>query len=187
MADQPDILSAEEWRDVAGFEDAYEVSSHGNVRSKVRDVQFRNRWGKSVTHRRGGHLLKFRYDRGGYRRVCLYREGEPNHIFVHRLVCAAFVGPQPTKGHEVNHKDCVRTNNRADNLEWVTRQINALHRARVGKSSSGENNPNVKLSRAKVQEIRVLIEAGFSGYDIAKSFGVSQSMVSCIKTFKNWQ
>lgn len=43
--------------------------------------------------------------------------------FVHSLVLEAFVGPCP-EGFECNHKDRNRSDNRLENLEWVTHQDN---------------------------------------------------------------
>ena len=42
-------------------------------------------------------------------------------IQVHRIVATAFLGPEPSKTHEVDHKDTNRRNNRPENLRWVTR------------------------------------------------------------------
>lgn len=46
---------------------------------------------------------------------------------VHRLVCEAFHGPSPFEGAVVNHKDKDKTNNRPENLEWITVQQNIEH------------------------------------------------------------
>lgn len=59
----------------------------------------------------------------GYMNVAL--SGEP--YTVHRLVARAFI-PNPCNKPCVNHKDGDRTNNRADNLEWVTYEENEAHK-----------------------------------------------------------
>lgn len=46
---------------------------------------------------------------------------------VHILVCAAFHGPSPGNGYEVNHIDGNKHNNLPSNLEWVTRGENIAH------------------------------------------------------------
>lgn len=52
--------------------------------------------------------------------------------YVHRLIASAFV-PNPHDKPEVNHIDGNRGNNRADNLEWVTRSENILWSYKTGR------------------------------------------------------
>ncbi|MDM8538717.1 HNH endonuclease signature motif containing protein [Desulfobacterales bacterium HSG17] len=47
-------------------------------------------------------------------------------IRVHQIVATAFLDPQPSKGHIVDHIDTNRQNNRPENLRWVTRLENIL-------------------------------------------------------------
>ena len=61
---------------------------------------------------------------GGYRSASISGK---NHA-VHRLVALAFLPPPPSETHtQVKHKDGDPANNRADNLEWVTRSENVRH------------------------------------------------------------
>jgi HNH endonuclease/NUMOD1 domain len=53
-------------------------------------------------------------------------------FYVHRLICLAFFGPSDGIKTDVNHKDGVKTNNRADNLEWVTPKENSVHAWETG-------------------------------------------------------
>jgi hypothetical protein len=58
--------------------------------------------------------------KNGYFSVCA--QGHRN-LLVHRLVLETFVGPCPD-GFECNHKNRDRTDNRLENLEWVTHRDN---------------------------------------------------------------
>lgn len=94
------------WKPVPGFV-KYEVSNLGRVRRCVP--------GRST---RIGKVLKPQ-PKNGYFTVLLSGPNGFKHRSVHRLVAAAFLGPCPD-GYEVNHKDRVRSNNRLDNLEYMT-------------------------------------------------------------------
>ena len=69
-----------------------------------------------------------------YEIVSYYENGKQNHAYVHRLVASAFI-PNPGKLPEVNHKNGDTHDNRAENLEWVTRKENANHAVSIGLSN----------------------------------------------------
>lgn len=69
----------------------------------------------------------------GYKKVLIRDNGQGRTVFVHRLVALAFV-PNPDNKPQVNHKDGNKTNNRPENLEWVTLDENMRHRSKVLKS-----------------------------------------------------
>ena len=102
----------EEWRPIEGYEDKYEVSSYGKVKS------LRNKYG---TYRE--KILKFGKRQDGYLYVNLCKEGKIKTCLVHRLVCQAFL-ENPNNYTCVNHKDENPSNNCVDNLEWCTYQYN---------------------------------------------------------------
>ena len=99
--------SEEQWRDVLEFP-SYQVSDCGRVRSA-----------------RG--VMKPQIGRSGYPKVLLTINGLRYSRSIHRLVALAFV-PGWFEGAEVNHKNGVKIDNRAENLEWVTRSQNIQHR-----------------------------------------------------------
>lgn len=121
-----DNLMNEIWKDVAGYEGLYEISNLGRVRSK-------------------NGILKPQKRQHGYLGIMLYGKGGHKRGFrtfsVHRLVAEAFI-PNPNGYPEVNHIDEDKTNNRADNLEWVSRIQNCHHgtalERRVAKQINGK-------------------------------------------------
>ena len=115
-------MKNEEWRDVAGYEGLYQVSSEGRVKSLERKGCKRER------------ILKPIDDGRGYLRVDLYAGGKRKRFKVHRLVCQAF-HDNPDNKPQVNHINEDKTDNRACNLEWSTRIENCNHGTRNERSA----------------------------------------------------
>ena len=111
----------EEWRPVVDFEDYYEVSSYGDIRSLDREVY---RVTGSFTKK--GKLLTANITPKGYCRIQLTAPGVKRSMFVHRIVAEAFI-PNPDLKPEVNHKDGDKRNNFVGNLEWATESENQKH------------------------------------------------------------
>ena len=63
----------------------------------------------------------------GYRRLSIKRKGKRKHFAIHRLVAIAFI-PNPENKRQVDHIDNDKSNNRVDNLRWVSNQENSNYR-----------------------------------------------------------
>ena len=120
----------EVWKDIKGFEDIYQVSNRGNVRSLSRIQRDKN--GRCVRHK--GKLLISQPNSSGYMRVQLKLNGMGKYFFVHRLVALHFVdNPDPERCTIVNHIDSNYLNNSSDNLEWTTIYGNNHHAIENGR------------------------------------------------------
>ena len=118
----------ETWRDVLGYEGAYEVSDLGNVRSVTRWVPYGRH--KGMTYK--GRSLKLTLIKNGYLTVKLAFAGLTRTTYVHEIVLKAFEGPRPyteARG-EIRHLDGVKTNNVLSNLKYGTINENAADRVR---------------------------------------------------------
>lgn len=113
---------------IKGYEGLYEVSDEGSVRSVDREVVGSD--GTTYPFK-GKEIAPSAHKDLKYLQVSLWKNGKGTSFYVHRLVCAAF-HPNPACFKEVNHIDGCRSNNRAANLEWVSRQGNAQHAVRTG-------------------------------------------------------
>ena len=128
----------EEWRPVQDYEESYEVSNLGRVKSLDRYIMK----GKYPIHRKG-KILKLIEDGHGYMYVCLANDGIQHQRLVHVLVATAFI-PKPNSKLEVNHIDGNKKNNAVSNLEWVTHKYNIQH--------SFETGLHPKLSKDRLLE-----------------------------------
>lgn len=66
-----------------------------------------------------------RATKNGYMRVCMRQNSTGKRVdrYIHRLVAEYFI-PNPFNKKYVNHINCLRYDNRAENLEWVTAKEN---------------------------------------------------------------
>lgn len=118
-----------EWRDIPGFEDDYQVSSDGQIRSKDRIRKYYNsRFNKTCSMHLKGKLRAQTDSHDGYKEVHLQRSDTNQSYYArtHRLVAMAFI-PNPQNKPQVNHIDGNKQNNCVDNLEWVTAAENTQH------------------------------------------------------------
>lgn len=107
----------EVWKDIKGYEGAYQVSNLGNVKSLRRE--------HPVNKCCRDRILKPQTQRG-YSRVMLWSGVDSRWESVHRLVAEAFL-QNPENKQQVNHIDGNKRNNCVSNLEWVTPSENVRH------------------------------------------------------------
>ena len=104
------------WKDIPGYENTYQASNMGRIRSCDRIIREYTLDGVLVDEKiRQGHILKSSLNKKGYPVVGLYTFGKVKVIAVHILVVRAFYGIQPDN-IEIHHIDHDRTNNNIDNL-----------------------------------------------------------------------
>jgi len=170
----------ERWKPIARF-NGYMVSNYGRVKSLGRVT--RNTSGKPQTVKE--RFLKPYVEKStGYPRVSLWADGSHTKIYIHTLVAAAFI-PNPKDKPQVNHRDSNRTNNHANNLEWVTPLENIQHAMNNGRMIAppihiGESHPKTTLKETDIKKIRAMSTEGIKYPAIAKMFSVSSVTVGRI-------
>ncbi len=153
---------------------------------------FCNKSGDIFTNKRTGILKKMKRspDRNGYLRVTLVGRGStPSH----RLILETFVGP--SNGLQCNHINGKKSDNRLENLEWVTckqnidHSINVLLQKRTGRTNwdqDGTKNIKAKISDDDVRSIRALKASGLFDREIAEKFPISRCQINKIVNGRNW-
>lgn len=168
------------WKKIPGYEDIYDVSSTGDVRS------WYGKYGNKTFISEKSKLFKQAVSVKGYNFVVLSKKDNRRTINVHRLVAVLFI-KNPENKPCVNHINGVKTDNRVENLEWVTYQENTNHAIDNDLIKRGERNETSKLTRNDVLDIRNTYMLGcFNQKEIAKAFNITRSNVSAIITERSW-
>ena len=169
----------ERWKPIYGSK-FYDISSEGNVR--INDAIGMRKDGKSYHVK--SQPKKPYTTKCGYSIVSLGWD-VPGRYLVHRLVMEMFNPKDGMEHLQVNHIDGVKSHNSLSNLEWATREENMQHAMRTGLWTplyASETNPNTKLHKEEIDRIREMLQEGkTSQHEIAKQFGVSDTVVSDIK------
>lgn len=171
-------LDFEVWKPIPEYEGLYEVSNYGRVRRLAGSPKCNKT-----------RILNPPLSAYGYRFIFLWKKGIEDSFYVHRLVLAAFIGPRPD-GLEVNHKNGNKSDNRLENLEYVTRHQNEMHSlyvlGNITKIRHGEMHKDAKLTETKVREIRAQI--GKVGVrELGRRYGVDQRVIRDIRDRKTWK
>jgi len=94
----------------------YEINELGEVRNKTTGVM------KKSTMKSTGY---WKYD--------LYKNNNKKYLYIHRLIALHFIS-NPDNLPQVDHINGIRTDNRIENLRWVTNQQNQWNRNSKGYS-----------------------------------------------------
>ena len=106
------------WKDIKGYEGAYQISNWGRVKSLSQKQELI----------RKPHLNK----KKGYVGINLFKDGKRVFHLIHRLVAKQFI-PNPNNYPEVNHIDEIKHNNFDWNLEWCSCEYNVNYGEGIAK------------------------------------------------------
>lgn len=166
----------ERWKDIEGYDGIYQVSTAGRVRSITRKVH---------NYMKPGRYMRQNKKENGYLYLGLRKPDGTmlKHVYVHRLVAEAFV-PNPDGLTQVNHKNFDKTDNRAENLEWVTPQENILHfreSALAAKYDSKKARTLINKSLQYILDYKDIVcekyRSGLSVESVAEEVGIGRDKV----------
>ena len=133
---------ADDWKAVLGYEGLYVVNSCGVVKSLGRSLTRKD--GRS--YNREERVLTQHPDTKGYMKVHLCKDGKTKNAFVHRIVAQAFI-PNPDNLPQVNHINEDKSDNRVENLEWVTCRENVNHGTGIFRNALARSVPVIRISQ----------------------------------------
>ena len=158
------------WKDIEGYEDLYQVSNYGRVRSLDRYITSKKNGNTRIFY---GKIMKpQKAIRDGYICVMLSKDSNKKYAKVHRLVAQAFIR-NPDNLPEVNHKDEDKLNNCVWNLEWCTRSYNENYGTKRERGWDTRGRRSVEA----YNENNEIIATFPSITDAAKSFGVQRCTI----------
>jgi hypothetical protein len=171
----------EQWLSCPNYEDSYEVSSLGRVRSIDRVSGSR----PGITK---GKILTQTANRKKYLEVRLFKNSKCIPKIVHRLVAKAFIANSHNL-KQVNHIDGDKSNNIVTNLEWITNSENQKHAYKLGLQPSriGENNSNTKITDKDVTLLKQLYNSGMSIVEVSSSININVSIIRQIIYGRTWK
>lgn len=126
-----------EWYPIVNFED-YEITKCGRIRKKSNLREF-----------------IFTYDKDGYMKTALRKDGKRSYFRVHRLVALNFID-NPDNLPLVNHKNGIKDDNRLDNLEWSTHKDNVVHGFEVLGRVGNNGGMNKKVAKVNPKSGEIL-------------------------------
>lgn len=156
------------WKDIDGYEGYYQISNFGNIKSLKRKVNTRGNGFRQLNEK----VIRPLMTSSGYLNVIASREQKRQTFIIHHLVAQYFLGNKPEKC-VIDHIDGNKLNNHVSNLKYVSPAENSRKRY------------DAKLTLEKAIEIRRLCKTQ-SQNEIAKIYGITQTMVSRIYRNKAW-
>jgi hypothetical protein len=123
-----------------------------------------------------------------YFMVGLCKDGVQKTVTVHSLVALCFIGER-VGSMVINHIDMDKSNNKSDNLEYITQLENLRHARKHGIFSNppvrrGEENNKAKLTYLEVRTIRN--KASFLMKELSQQYGVDKESIRNILGRKTW-
>lgn len=143
------------WKDIEQYP-GYQVSNRGQI--------------KSFKQSKEGRILKPKIS-GGYLGIDFRKDGKTYYGLVHRIVLSTF---SPVEGWEmltVNHIDGNPSNNKLENLEWMTQSENSKYSREVLKTGNA-------VRQVHVIELNGVEKIYNSVTEAAKAMGVAKGTVS---------
>lgn len=155
------LIDNVEWHDIPGFVGLYKISRDGRVISCRRSGARGEIISPDISH--------------GYYRVRLCKQGKATAYSVHRLVAEVFI-PNPDAKEQVNHINGIKSDNRVENLEWVTPAENIRHSWDIlGQKRTPADSKRKWVARLKNN---IVIDKFWGMREAERQTGIKQARIS---------
>jgi NUMOD4 motif/HNH endonuclease len=164
-------MEQEIWKPIQGYEGLYEISNFGRAKSLIKGI-----------------IMTITLHETGYCVIGLTKNNKQRVFRFHRIVASHFCDKK--EGCDVvNHKNGIKTDNRALNLEWTTVSGNTSHSFAMGlqKPRTGEESNFAVLSEKDIIDIRDKYRTKkYTQKELGILFGVSRTAITLIVNRKRW-
>lgn len=169
------------WKDIEGYEDLYQVSNMGRIKSLER---YKENHGK--LQKVEEKIKTMNIKNSGYQFVQLYKNNKYKNLMVHRLVAQAFI-PNVDNKPQINHIDGNKLNNNVTNLEWCTNSENGKHAWDTGlkqcterlKEATRKTNKEYKSKPINQLDLQGnYIRTWLSAHEASRQLGIDRSTIS---------
>jgi hypothetical protein len=168
-----DAYPDEDWSPIEGYEGLYAISNLGKVKRLT-----------SGTNTHAGKILTpIINKKTGYPYVKLCKNGKTRKAKLHLMVASAFLPPSPDPDFIVEHKSGIKTDARAENLEYISRSENTKRAIRMGlqKLCYASDNGNSKLSNEQIAQLKQDNETGnYTQKLLAEKYGISRTYTNYV-------
>lgn len=162
------------WKDVPNYENLYKISNKGNLIRKSFEYYSPLSGTIKIREKKIKPLKN-----NGYHKCLLIKNGKRKYTGVHRLVADAFID-NPKNKRVVHHKNHNRSDNRVENLEWVTYKENIQYASKAGRMKRTKKSDSWAFKDEDIRYIRKM-----SGLKTQKELGiefnVGQAFISKIQ------
>lgn len=157
-------MEQEVWKDIPEYEGNYKASSLGRVMACEKIVK--GRWGNNA--KKQSKIIKQVLGKNGYLHLNLYKNRKAKTFDVHIIIANTFL-TKKNNNDDVNHKNGNKTDNRVENLEFITRSENLIHRYKKLKQPAVGSKKIICVETKKEYETETAA---------SNEFGVSKTSIS---------
>ena len=164
----------EEWRDIPNYEGLYQVSNLGRVKSLEKQT-----WNHQCYVTRKPRILKQFFDSKKYPQVRLCNNDNQPTFKVHKLVAMTWLN-NPHNKPQIDHINTIKTDNRVENLHFVTGIENNNNPLTKQHRLEGLKKHNKSIPIVQVTLDGHYIKTWKSAVEVEKETGIKRSSISSV-------